>query len=99
MHPEDLNRCLEIYSAAFDARSEFEMEYRLKRFDGVYRWIVDRGAPSFESDGTFRGYVGSCIDITDRKQSEQELIEANEHLHEANRRIEKLKENLEQENA
>jgi len=98
VHPDDLDRCVETYSAAFDAREQFEMEYRLRRHDGEYRWIVDRGVPNFEADGTFRGYVGSCIDITDRKQSEQSLIEANEHLREANERIEKLKEQLEHEN-
>jgi signal transduction histidine kinase len=49
------------------------MEYRLRRFDGVYRWIVDFGAPRFESDGTFRGYIGSCVDITDRKASEESV--------------------------
>ncbi len=73
VHPEDLDRCLETYSVAFDSRSEFEMEYRLRRFDGVYRWIVDLGVPRFETDGTFCGYVGSCVDITERKSSEDAL--------------------------
>jgi PAS domain S-box-containing protein len=98
VHPDDLRRCLKTYSAAFDARVEFEMEYRLRRFDGQYRWIVARGVPSFEPDGAFRGYVGSCIDITERKQSEQSLVAANEHLREANQRIEKLMEQLKHEN-
>jgi len=98
VHPEDLDRSLETYSAAFEARKEFEMEYRLRRFDGEFRWIVDRGAPSFEPNGTFRGYVGVCIDITDRKRSEEALIAANEQLRDANERIEKLKEMLEHEN-
>jgi PAS domain S-box-containing protein len=66
VHPDDRDRCLEIYSSAFDARIDFQMEYRLRRFDGVYRWIVDFGIPQFESDGSFWGYVGSCIDMTDR---------------------------------
>jgi PAS domain S-box-containing protein len=73
VHPEDAGRCLETYSASFDARAEFEMEYRLRRFDGEYRWVVDYGVPRFESDGTFCGYIGSCVDITDRKLSEQSL--------------------------
>ncbi|HEY4979871.1 MAG TPA: PAS domain-containing protein, partial [Candidatus Acidoferrum sp.] len=73
VHAEDLANCLEVYSTAFDARVDFQMEYRLRRFDGEYRWIVDFGVPRFESDGTFRGFIGSCVDITERKTSEQSL--------------------------
>jgi PAS domain S-box-containing protein len=80
VHPQDLERCLGIYSAAFDNRVDFEIEYRLKRFDGKYRWIVDYGVPRFESDGTFCGYIGSCIDITDRKLSEASLEELSGRL-------------------
>jgi formate hydrogenlyase transcriptional activator len=75
VHPEDLNRCLETYSAEFDARSEFTLEYRLRRHDGDYRWLVDRGVPRFETSGRFLGYIGSCVDITERKLSEQALAE------------------------
>jgi PAS domain S-box-containing protein len=80
VHPEDLTHCLETYAGAFDARVDFEMEYRLKRFDGRYRWIVDFGVPRFESDGTFCGYIGSCIDITDRKLTEASLEELSGRL-------------------
>ncbi len=73
VHPEDVQRCLEIYSASFDARVDFEMEYRLRRFDGKYRWIVDHGVPRFESDGTFCGYIGTCVDITERKSLAESL--------------------------
>jgi PAS domain S-box-containing protein len=75
VHPDDLDRCLKTYSTEFDARSEFTMEYRLRRYDGEYRWIVDRGVPRFESGGTFLGYIGSCVDVTDRKLLEQALAE------------------------
>jgi formate hydrogenlyase transcriptional activator len=98
VHPDDLNHCLAVCSPAFDARVEFEVEYRLRRFDGEYRWIFEHGVPMFESDGTLRGYVGSCIDITERKESEKALIEANERLVEANRQIENFKEKLKNEN-
>ena len=73
VHPEDLQRCLRTYTASFDARAPFEMEYRLRRFDGEYRWIVDYGTPRFEPDGTFCGYIGSAVDITERKSSEESL--------------------------
>jgi len=73
IHPEDRQRCLAIYCSSFEAREEFESEYRLRRFDGEYRWIVDYGVPRFESDGTFCGFIGSCVDITDRKLSEESL--------------------------
>jgi PAS domain S-box-containing protein len=73
VYPDDVQRCVEIYSASFDARIDFEMEYRLRRFDGEYRWVVDYGVPRFESDGTFCGYIGSCVDITERKSSEESL--------------------------
>ena len=80
VHPEDLARCLGIYSGAFDARVDFEMEYRLKRFDGKYRWIVDYGVPRFEADGAFCGYIGSCVDITDRKLAAESLEELSGRL-------------------
>jgi PAS domain S-box-containing protein len=73
VHPDDLQRCLRTYTASFDARAPFEMEYRLRRFDGEFRWIVDYGTPRFESDGTFCGYIGSAVDITERKTSEESL--------------------------
>jgi signal transduction histidine kinase len=69
----DFARCLSTYVAAFDGREEFSMEYRLRRSDGVYRWILDNGRPYASLDGSFRGYFGSCIDITDSKRSQDEL--------------------------
>ncbi|HEY9845867.1 MAG TPA: PAS domain S-box protein, partial [Candidatus Caenarcaniphilales bacterium] len=72
VHPDDLQRYLNTYAAAFDARQDFRMDYRLRRFDGVYRWILDIGVPRFTFDGSFVGYIGSCIDITERKRAESE---------------------------
>jgi PAS domain S-box-containing protein len=69
VHPEDLDRCLSIYTTFFDARRAFSMEYRLLRHDGVYRWVLDNGAPRFDSDNRFVGYTGSCTDITDLKDA------------------------------
>ncbi|MBE9179432.1 PAS domain S-box protein [Oculatella sp. LEGE 06141] len=72
VHPDDVQSCLESYSRAFDAREEFIIEYRLRRYDGEYRWILDPGVPRYTPDGVFLGYIGSCIDITDRKRAEEE---------------------------
>jgi PAS domain S-box-containing protein len=72
VHPDDLKRCLDTYVSAFEARQGFRMQYRLRRFDGEYRWVLDTGVPRFESDGTFEGYIGSCIDITDERHAEEE---------------------------
>ena len=65
VHPEDFDRCLKIYANYFDARQEFTMEYRLRRYDGEYCWVLDHGVPRFESDGKFVGYIGTAIDITE----------------------------------
>jgi PAS domain S-box-containing protein len=62
VHPEDLPRWLDACVRAFDAREPFEIEYRMRRHDGEYRWVLDRGAPTFE-DGAFAGYAGACVDI------------------------------------
>jgi PAS domain S-box-containing protein len=80
VHNEDLKRCLETYSHAFDQRQSFEMEYRLRRNDGEYRWILHIGVPRFNSDGTFAGYIGSCLDITDRKLAEEALANVGSRL-------------------
>jgi PAS domain S-box-containing protein len=76
VHPDDYQRCLETYLTAFHARQSFTMEYRLRRFDGEYRWLVDTGVPRFAQDGSFEGYIGSAIDITEREQLKQEREEA-----------------------
>jgi PAS domain S-box-containing protein len=80
VHPEDVQRCLETYTQSFDRREQFTMEYRLRRHDGAYRWILDIGVPRFHADGSLAGYIGSCLDVTDGKLAHQELAQTSERL-------------------
>jgi PAS domain S-box-containing protein len=75
VHPEDLDRCWSTYSSAFDAGQPFEMEYRLRRHDGEYRWMLDHGVPRYTESGELVGFIGSCIDVTDRRKAE-EIVKA-----------------------
>jgi PAS domain S-box-containing protein len=75
VHAEDFQRCMHTYLEAFVARRPFRMEYRLKRHDGRYRWLLDQGVPRFAPDGSFAGYIGSCVDVTDMKDLEGALHE------------------------
>jgi PAS domain S-box-containing protein len=83
VHNDDLKRCLEAYSDAFGQRQSFSNEYRVRRNDGEYRWILDTGVPRFNTDGNFAGYIGSCLDITDRKLAEEALASVGRRLIEA----------------
>ena len=80
IHPDDVQHCLDTYIAAFDARQPFQMEYRFRRFDGAYRWIVNSAVPRFTAEGNFLGYIGSCLDIEDRKQVEEAQRESEERF-------------------
>lgn len=78
VHPEDFDRCLKIYVDHFTRREVFEMEYRLRRFDGAYRWVFDRGVPYADAGGDFKGYIGSCIDVTESKEAREASKRAQE---------------------
>ena len=73
VHPDDFERCLQIYVSSFDARQPFEMHYRLRHHTGEFRWILDHGVPRYAADGTFEGYVGGCLDIHERKQAAEKI--------------------------
>jgi PAS domain S-box-containing protein len=83
VHPDDLNHCLATYNHCFDQRETFRMEYRLQRYDGEYRWMLDRGVPRCDLDGSFAGYIGSCIDVTENKLAETSIATVNRKLIEA----------------
>lgn len=78
VHPEDFDRCLEVYVHHFDARQQFRMQYRLRRHDGEYRWIDDIGIPRKARDGSFLGYIGSCTDIHEQREMQRLFDEARE---------------------
>ncbi|MCA9405474.1 MAG: PAS domain S-box protein, partial [Candidatus Omnitrophica bacterium] len=78
VHEKDLELCIEKYLKAFKAREEFEVQYRLKRKDGIFRWVLSKGIPRYTPEGSFQGYIGTCIDITDSKEKqrlEQEKVQ------------------------
>jgi diguanylate cyclase (GGDEF)-like protein/PAS domain S-box-containing protein len=78
MHPDDREGCLEAYRVALERREPFAIEYRARRHDGVYRWLLDRGGPYLGADGVLAGFIGGCIDLTERRESE-ERVEALAH--------------------
>jgi PAS domain S-box-containing protein len=75
VHPDDRSRCLALYEGAFETLQGFSMEYRLRRHDGVYRWVLDTGRPYFRS-GAFQGYFGACVDLTDHREAEERAAQA-----------------------
>ena len=80
VHPEDVAAALETYERNFDARRSFSMEYRLRRCDGTWRWVLDNGAPNF-AGGSFAGYLGTVMDITEQKEALQEVVRLRDELH------------------
>ncbi|RYZ08225.1 MAG: PAS domain S-box protein [Myxococcales bacterium] len=73
VHADDFQDCMDRYLAAFVARAAFRIEYRLRRADGQYRWILDQGTPRYGPTGLFEGFIGSCVDITEMRESAESL--------------------------
>ena len=83
LHPDEAERCREVYAKAFEQREPFQMEHRLRRHDGEYRWVVTAGVPRYNVDGSFAGYIGTAVDITERKLAEEALSTVSQKLIEA----------------
>jgi PAS domain S-box-containing protein len=83
VYSEDLTSCMEAYTKACDAQKPFEVQYRLRRYDGAFRWIFDAAVPRFNENGSFAGYIGSCTDITDRKLADEVISTVGRRLIEA----------------
>jgi PAS domain S-box-containing protein len=80
VHPDDLQKCLDVYTESFDARKPFVMQYRLRRYDGEYRWVSDQGVARYNPNGKFAGYIGSCVDVTDLIKKDEALREFEERV-------------------
>jgi PAS domain S-box-containing protein len=74
IHPDDLQYCFGSYTSSFDLHQNFQLDYRLRRADGEFRWVLDKGIPRFAPSGAFAGYIGSAIDITDLKRVQEEEL-------------------------
>ena len=83
LHPDEAERCREVYGKAFARREPFQMEHRLRRHDGEYRWVMTAGVPRYNLDGSFVGYIGTGVDITERKLAEEVLSTVSQKLIEA----------------
>jgi PAS domain S-box-containing protein len=81
LHPDDLEHTLQVWNKAVATKSTYEIEYRMRRHDGVYRDLLARGFPVFREDGSIREWVGTCIDITERRQAEDALQESEDRIH------------------
>jgi len=85
IHPKDRESVTSRLSEMYDLNKPFLVEYRLRRYDGIYRWIKDQGYPSYNSSGEFNGYICHCVDITHQKQVEHDLLIAKEKAEESDR--------------
>ncbi len=90
VHEDDLADCLDTFRTAFGRRDAFEMEYRLRRHDGLYRWVVDHGRPMYDEGGAFTGYLGACWDVTDQHQARDLLVEQARELERSNAELEQF---------
>jgi PAS domain S-box-containing protein len=90
VHPDDVDYCVGIYVPAIEARTPFSFEYRVRRADGAYRWLLASGVPRYEPDGSFVGFIGCDVDITERRIAEDVLRESRAALEVSHREIQQL---------
>ena len=86
VYPEDVDRCLGIQVASFEAHAPYSLDFRLRRHNGDYRWMLDNGVPRFAADGRCIGFVGTLVDIHERKSLEETVAERSRNLRIAERR-------------
>jgi PAS domain S-box-containing protein len=98
LHPEDAEHTRQVWDKAVKDKNAYEVEYRLRRFDGVYRDFLTRGIPVFKEDGSIREWVGVNIDITERKNKEKQMLDANRRLEKFSEELSAAKRDLEQKN-
>jgi PAS domain S-box-containing protein len=82
IHPDDMEPCMHAFTIFFEQRVKYELEYRIRRYDGQYRYLLETGVPNYDKNNTFIGYIGTCYDITERKEAEERLIRNEYLLHE-----------------
>jgi PAS domain S-box-containing protein len=97
IHPDDYDRCTQTYSSAVDQRTTFKMEYRRRDREGAFRWIIDVGAPRLSANGDFLGYIGSCLDITDHRLTQDDLQKALNDVSDLKNRLEEQNSYLQEE--
>jgi PAS domain S-box-containing protein len=90
VHPEDVDHCTGIYVPAIEARRPYLIEFRVRRADGIYRWVLDSGVPKYRPDGSFEGFIGCSIDITERKNAEDLIRETQAAVEVSHREIQQL---------
>jgi light-regulated signal transduction histidine kinase (bacteriophytochrome) len=90
VHPDDQARYRGVYGPAIERGEPFQFDYRLRRHDGEYRWLLAHAVPLAGPEGAVSGYIGSCVDITDRKRHAEALQQSNEDLTRANRELEEF---------
>ncbi|MDM0085472.1 PAS domain S-box protein [Variovorax sp. J31P179] len=90
VHPEDRDDCIAIYGPAIEARRPFLFEYRVRRADGAYRWLLATGVPRYGPDGIFVGFVGCDVDITERREAEDLTEKSRVAVEASNREIQHL---------